>query len=131
MDKGESVIASGNVEFALQYRNDIPGDEGLCIQIYAPVSGADTELLRFDCFATAPHYHYGPEADDERLMFDATASGDPLDWTLECFGRGRLEAMIRRAGYASVADELDEKLVRSVLPSVEERARTLVAKHSS
>ena len=109
MDKGDTVIAASSVEFALGYRHDIPGDEGLCIQVYAEVDGADTELLRFDCFQVAPHYHYGPEADDERLMLDQTAAGDALTWTLERFERGRLQPMLERAGYAAVAAALDER----------------------
>ncbi len=131
MEKGSGVIEAGAVEFAFQYRNDIPGDDGLCIQVYAQVAGKDTELLRFDCFANAPHYHYGPEAEDERLMLDVTSEGDPLAWTLERFELGRLEAMIRRAGYASVADGLDADLVESALPAVAARARELVAEQAS
>ena len=72
MDKGATVVSAGAAEVAMSYRNDIPGDAGLCIQVYAEVDGRDTELLRFDCFANAPHYHYGPEQNNERLMLDAT-----------------------------------------------------------
>ncbi len=131
MEKGGSVISAGIVDVAMRYRDDIPGDAGLCIQVYAEVDGHDTELLRFDCFANAPHYHYGPEAEDERLMLDATAAGDPLQWTLERFERGRLKAMIERAGYAAVADALDEERFQSILPEVGRQAEALVAEHAS
>ena len=52
----------------MRYRDDIMGDEGLCIEVRGEVEGEDTELLRFDCFRVAPHYHYGPQAGDERVM---------------------------------------------------------------
>lgn len=111
----------------MRYRDDIPGDAGLCLQVYAKVEGEDTELLRFDCFEHAPHYHYGPEAEDERLMFDQTAGGDPLSWVLGCFERGRLPEMITRAGYEEVAGALDAAVVEGALAGVAEQARGLEA----
>ena len=131
MDKGATVVSAGAVEVAMSYRNDIPGDAGLCIQVYAEVDGQDTELLRFDCFANAPHYHYGPEQNNERLMLDATAAGDPLAWALERFERGRLGPMIERAGYAQVAASLDEEAFHAALPAVTNQAEAIVAQHPS
>ena len=131
MDERPPVIAAGAVDITMRYRDDIAGDAGLCIQVYASVDGRETELLRFDCFQHAPHYHYGPAAGDERLMLDATASGDPLQWTIERFQRGRLKPMIARAGYPAVAAALDEALVTSVLPRVISQAHALVDAHTS
>lgn len=131
MNEAEATIEAGGVEIAMRYRDDIVGDAGLCIQVYAEVSGQQTELLRFDCFANAPHYHYDPEASNERLVLDATASGDPLEWTLERFERGRLAAMVRRAGYGSVADAIDDSAVQAALPALAARAHEIVAQHSS
>ena len=119
-------VDAGPIAFAMRYRDDIAGDEGLCIEVRADVDGQDTELLRFDCFRVAPHYHYGPEADDERLMLDLTAAGDSLDWTLNVFERGRLGPMIERAGYSSVAEALNEDEVAAVMPSVVGAAREIV-----
>ena len=131
MNDPQTRIAAGAVDFAMHYRNDIPGDEGLCIEVRADVDGADTELLRFDCFAVAPHYHYGPEADDERLMLDLTAAGDALDWTLDCFQRGRLRPMIERAGYEATAAALDDDALSAALPQVVSAARDIAAAHTS
>ena len=127
MDKGTTVIGLGAIEVAMRYRDDIQGDAGLCLQVYAKVEGEDTELLRFDCFEHAPHYHYGPEAEDERLMFDQTAGGDPLSWVLGCFERGRLPEMITRAGYKDVAGALDASVLEGALAGVAEQARGLEA----
>jgi len=131
MDKGETVVPAGAVEIAMSYREDIPGDAGLCIQIYAEVDGQDTELLRFDCFTNAPHYHYGPELGNERLMLDATAAGDPLAWALERFERGRLRPMIERAGYPAVAAALDDDAFQAAMPNVASQAQAIVAEHAS
>ena len=131
-DTGDKArIDAGAIAFAMRYRDDIAGDEGLCIEVRADVDGDDTELLRFDCFRVAPHYHYGPEADDERLVLDLTAAGDSLDWTLNCFERGRLGAMIERAGYPTVASALDADQVAEVMPSVVSTAREIVGSRES
>lgn len=129
--EGKTKVDAGAIAFAMRYRNDIAGDEGLCIEVRADVEGHDTELLRFDCFRVAPHYHYGPEADDERLMLDLTAAGDSLDWTLNVFERGRLRSMIERAGYPSVAGALNEDEIASVMPHVVSTAREIVAEQQS
>lgn len=126
MSDEQARIDAGGIAFAMHYRDDIAGDEGLCIEVRADVDGHDTELLRFDCFHVAPHYHYGPEADDERLMLDLTAAGDSLDWTLHCFDRGRLGPMIERAGYESVAEALDADAVAASMPQVVSSARAIV-----
>jgi len=122
----QARVDAGGISFAMRYRDDIAGDEGLCIEVRADVEGQDTELLRFDCFRVAPHYHYGPEADDERLMLDLTAAGDSLDWTLNVFERGRLRSMIERAGYDSVAMGINEKDVAEAMPRVVSTARGIV-----
>ncbi len=126
MSTDQARIDAGSIAFAMRYRDDIAGDEGLCIEVRADVEGHDTELLRFDCFQVAPHYHYGPEADDERLMLDLTAAGDSLDWTLNCFERGRLRSMIERAGYPSVASGLDEDVVAGAIAQVVSKAHEIV-----
>ncbi|MXY85010.1 MAG: hypothetical protein F4Y95_00550 [Chloroflexi bacterium] len=122
----QARVDAGGISFAMRYRDDIAGDEGLCIEVRADIEGQDTELLRFDCFRVAPHYHYGPEADDERLMLDLTAAGDSLDWTLNVFERGRLRSMIERAGYESVASGINEKDVAEAMPRVVSTARGIV-----
>ena len=127
MSGHQERVEAGAIAFAMRYRDDIAGDEGLCIEVRAAVDGEDTELLRFDCFRVAPHYHYGPQADDERLMLDLTAAGDALDWTLDCFERGRLGPMIERAGYPGVAESLDAGELAAAMPGVVRAAREIAA----
>ena len=131
MNEGQARIGAGAVDFSMRYRDDIMGDEGLCIEVRGEVEGEDTELLRFDCFRVAPHYHYGPQSGDERVMLDLTAAGDSLEWTLGCFERGRLRSMLERAGYDAVAEALDESAVASTIPVVVSTANAIVAARAS
>ena len=83
------------------------------------VAGQEIELLAFDCFYTAPHYHYGPRARNERLYWDTTLVEDPLAWTIDRFREGKLPRMIERAGYPGIASDLDERVVSSKLSYIE------------
>ena len=47
---------------------------------------------------------------------------DPLAWTLEQFEKGKLPAMIERAGYPRVAADLDVEKIASVLPAMKKQA---------
>jgi len=125
MDKGSTVIDAGPVNIAMAYRDDIMNDQGLCVQVYAEVEGKDTEILRFDCFDQAPHYHYGPENLNIRLSMDKTSTGNPFGWTMTQI-REKLPAMVERAGYEDLADKLkDNPVSSSVLDKAEAKGREL------
>ena len=122
------MIEAGNIRFGLEYRH-LPNinDEGMAIHVVSDVAGQEVELLAFDCFQNGPHYHYGPRNQDVRIYWDVTTSGETLRWTLDQFKGGKLKSMIERAGYPSIAAELDENLVQAIMPKVEERSLELVA----
>lgn len=117
----ESVKA-GAVEFGVDYRH-FGSDEGVALHVFGDVDGKHTELIRIDCFSEAPHYHYGPDGRDERLMLDYTAEGDPLPWALDRL-RTRLIPMLVRAGYPDTARNIDPRLVSEGLDKVEGWALT-------
>ncbi len=140
MDIGKTRIACGPICFALQYRNLDGGaphsqgaggaggnhaDQGVCLQVVGNVADKETELLRFDCFDGAPHYHYGPRAKNERIFLDTTLVPDALRWTLDLFKRGKLRAMIERAGYPTTAAALDEDVIATTLPEVEAKLQAM------
>ena len=97
-----NIIGTGRVKFGLEYR-DLLSDQGVCINVFGEVDGEDVELLRFDCFDHEPHYHYGPEKHNERLMLDPITEGDSMDWVLNKFSN-RLPEMIERAGYQDLSE---------------------------
>ena len=49
-------IQNGRFSFTVSYRK-MKNDEGLSIRILGPAENQEVELLRFDCFLNAPHYH--------------------------------------------------------------------------
>jgi hypothetical protein len=106
VEKGNVTIDAGPVEFAMSYRDEIMDDQGLCVQVYSEIDGKDTEVLRFDCFDQAPHYHYGPENHNIRLPMDKTTIGTPLGWTLKNI-RNNLSNMVRRSGYDDLASSIE------------------------
>ena len=126
MEIGNNVIDAGPIKFALQYRAQM-ADQGVSIQVAAEIEGRDVEMLRFDCFDQAPHYHYGPENHNERIFMDKTTVGNPIGWTLTQL-RTRLPVMLTRAGYEDLAGQLDAGLVARKLDEVETTARDLAAR---
>ncbi|HXH12414.1 MAG TPA: hypothetical protein VNP04_21930 [Alphaproteobacteria bacterium] len=142
MDIGNTRIACGAIYFALQYRyldggaphtqgaggrGGTDADQGVCIQVVGDVGGKETELLRFDCFDNHPHYHYGPENGNVRIMLDPTVTGNPLRWTMTQL-RSKLPAMLARAGYAELATQIDPYLLTQKLAEVEAKACEMALK---
>jgi hypothetical protein len=118
-ERGSVIVGNGKIKFGLEYR-DLLSDQGLCIHALGDVDGEEVELLRFDCFDHQPHYHYGPQKRNERLMLDKTTEGDSLEWTLAQLNQ-RLPDMFRRAGYPELADQVDMKALK---PTMDELAAT-------
>ncbi len=129
--EGDTFVA-GNVRFGLEYRL-LPqiNSEGLAIHVVSDVAGQEVEILAFDCFESGPHYHYGPRNQDIRIYWDTTTSGETLRWTIDQFKAGNLRKMIERAGYPSIASELDENLIQEMMPSIEHRALELVVENKA
>jgi len=142
MEIGKTRIAAGTITFALHYRNldggaphsqgaGGPGggyaDQGVCIQVVGQMGGQETELLRFDCFDNHPHYHYGPEHKNIRIMLDPTLTGNPIGWTIKQL-RSKLPVMLKRAGYEDLADQMDGDLVYQKVAEVECAAREMAHK---
>lgn len=133
-NRGTDMFEAGNFRFGLEMRKQVGGDGGLAIHVLADLAGAagrtyveETELLAFDCFRDAPHYHYGPRNKNHRIFWDKTLVPDPLGWTLAQFKNGKLRDMIERAGYPGVAADYDQGVVNAVMPALEKRAREMAA----
>ena len=125
MGGSEEQIPAGAVTFGLEYRL-LREDEGICIHVYGnDIPGQDKELLRFDCFAVEPHYHYRNATikKNERLMLDYTSEGDPLAWTPDKI-KSRLPVMLIRCEAEDIARSLDQREIDAVLPKIVAWAET-------
>jgi hypothetical protein len=129
------MFEAGNIRFGLEMRQQRSGDGGLAIHVLSDLAGTpgkeyteETELLAFDCFREAPHYHYGPRNKNYRIFWDKTLVPDTLEWTLQQFKTGKLRDMIQQAGYPGVAADIDQDLIAAVLPAVEAKARQMQPK---
>ncbi|MEC9273024.1 MAG: hypothetical protein VYB63_08905, partial [Chloroflexota bacterium] len=124
------IFTVGNIRIGLEYRL-LPqiNSEGLAIHVLTDIAGQNVELLAFDCFDNGPHYHYGPRNQDIRIYWDTTTSGETLRWTVDQFKAGNIRKMIDRAGYPTVANDVDENLLQSMMPEIERRAFELVAEN--
>jgi hypothetical protein len=133
-NRGTHIFEAGNIRFGLEMRRLPIGDGGLAVHVLADIGGTpgkayteETEILAFDCFWNGPHYHYGPRNKNHRIYWDTTLVENPLAWVLAQFERGKLGAMIERAGYPGVAADLDADKVASVLPALKRQALALWA----
>ena len=120
-NRGDKIIEAGNIRFGLEYRR-LGNDRGMAIHVLGDVSGEEIELLAFDCFENAPHYHYGPRNKNIRLYWDKTAVPNTLKWTLQQFREGKLPDMLTKAGYPGIVSELDFRLIQSKLTLLEKTA---------
>lgn len=105
IQRGENrTLELGGLRFVAR-RQEVGEDGGHTIEVWGPVDGEDTQVLRFDCFRDAPHYHMPPSQPGARKL-DRAEVGDPLEWALAC-ARERLPEMVAKAGYAVLAGALD------------------------
>src|SRR5262249_19059239 len=124
-NRGTEVIEAGNIRLGLEMRTVGP-DGGMGIHVLGDIAGQEVELLAFDCFRTYPHYHYGPMNKNERIFWDPTLVPNAFQWTMDQFKSGKLPAMLRRAGYPTVAEALDTSLIASKLSEVEAKAQEML-----
>ena len=123
----EELIPAGAGTFGLEYRTLHGGEEeGICIHVYGnSLDNLDKELLRFDCFRVAPHYHYGNATvkKNERLMLDFTAEGDSLAWAMDKI-KNRLPTMLLRCEADEIARNIDQRDADAAIPKIVAWAET-------
>ena len=119
------MIGVGGLRFNVWYANTITGDRGPSLRVYGDVEGKPVQLLRFDCFENAPHFHYDPEGKNNQLRMDKTKVSDPIAWSMD-YLRGNVASLVRIAGYSALAEQLDEAVLTAVLPTVEKALRDSV-----
>jgi hypothetical protein len=104
---------------------EVVEEDGLSLHVFESANGA--EVLRFDCFDDAPHYHL---LDAERVrnvvVEHDTAAGSLLDWALQQL-RDRLPELLTEAGADELARQIDVSVTRESLESVAQVARYVLA----
>ena len=118
----EKVFQVGGVELHVDNRN-FGSDGGPSVRVYGAVDGENVQLLRFDCFRKDPHYHYDPSGKNDQRHLDKASVPDSVAWTIEQLGKNLAE-MIQTAGYATVAEGVDQTAVTQVLSEVESLMRS-------
>ena len=113
----EKVFRAGGIELHVDERN-FGSDGGPSVRVYGEADGDNVQLLRFDCFRKEPHYHYDPSGKNDQRSLDKTSVPDSVAWTIEQLGQNLAE-MIHTAGYASVAEQVNQTAVAQILPEVE------------
>jgi hypothetical protein len=127
-------------ELLRRIREDGFWDGGLSVYVFG-TGDLKRDLLRFDCFAVEPHYHYqyvGLTSDDipehqriagraesvvrqgrwYQIPFDPAANGDMFEWTMTRL-RNRLPEMLREAGADDLAAAVDPVLVGPAVDAIE------------
>ena len=112
MAKNAEWFDAGPVSFAVEARllsesNDGMSGGGGSIHVFSG-DRAD-EYVRFDCFDSAPHYHYVNKAIRRNVVwgYDAGSNGPMPQWALGAI-RDNLPGLLRSAG----ADELAARVER-------------------
>ncbi len=118
----EKVFHVGGVELRVDKRT-FGSDGGPSVRVYGEAAGESVQLLRFDCFRKDPHYHYDPSGKNDQRHLDKASVPDSVAWTIEQLGQNLAE-MIHTAGYASVAEQVDQNAVVQILPEVESLMRS-------
>jgi len=101
-------------------------EDGLSLHVFDTATG--DELLRFDCFAEAAHWHLlsPPESRNVVIEHDAGADGPLVEWALAAM-RTDLRSLLREAGADAVADGIDDAVVAGALDTVTQAARYVAA----
>jgi hypothetical protein len=115
------TIGVGGLRLNVRY-SKVNTDRGPSLRIYGDVEGKSVQLLRFDCFDLAPHFHYDPDGKNNFLRMDTSKVSDPIGWTMD-YLRGNAASLVRIAGYSALAAEVDEAAVTAALPTVEKAMR--------
>jgi hypothetical protein len=114
---GKQVVDCGGLRFEATFRSPA----GATLRVLGDVDGHVTEMLRFDDFIEAPHFHV--PAAGAPIAFDRAALGEPLAWYVSQV-RDHLAELLTEAGYAQVLPTVD---LRAVTGHAEDIKRAMEA----
>ena len=97
---GRQLVDCGGLRFEATFR----APAGATLRVVGDVEGEETELLRFDDFIEAPHYHV--PASGPAIEFDQANLGEPLAWYVLQLS-DHLTDLLTEAGFAPVLANVD------------------------
>ncbi|MCH8192189.1 MAG: hypothetical protein IIC80_12655 [Chloroflexi bacterium] len=105
-DTERQTVEIGGLRFEIMHRS-LQDDGGPTIEVYGDIDGESTQVLRFDCFRKAPHYHMPPSS-PEILKLDPATVGDGLDWSMAQI-REHIPEMLATAGFMKLSRAVDRE----------------------
>jgi hypothetical protein len=114
------TIEAGGLTFQIENRT-LGKDGGPALLVFGDVDGERVQILRFDCFHEAPHYHYDPTGKNQVHRLEQGA--DNIRWAVDQV-RAHVDEMIRTAGYDDIADQTDMTAVETMADQIEQALRT-------
>ena len=102
-------LTIGGATFRVEYRT-ADTDYGPAIRVFADVEGEPRQVLRFDCFADDPHYHYDPTGVNKMFHLDEMTMGCSIEFSLRQIAENT-QAMINKAGFAATAESIDQSQI--------------------
>ena len=114
----EAEIEIGGLRFRACRREIEDIDGGVTLQVFGEDAGAEAELLRFDCFRKAPHYH-APGENTQETKLDAEAVGDGRQWVFEQLSNN-LHALLEQAGFSRLSENLELDAFSDAVPRLSE-----------
>lgn len=121
----EVTIDAGGLQFRVEYRR-FGGDRGPSVRVFGDTERGPVQVLRFDCFDAGPHYHYDPDGMNGVHVLDRAVVPDVVAWAVAQV-RLNIKAMVKTAGYADLADSLDEKAIAAKADDVRQAIHQLSA----
>jgi hypothetical protein len=97
---GRQLVDCGGLRFEATFR----APAGATLRVIGDVEGEETELLRFDDFIEAPHYHV--PASGPAIEFDQAKLGEPLAWYVVQLS-DHLTDLLTEAGFAPALANVD------------------------
>jgi hypothetical protein len=97
---GRQLVDCGGLRFEATFR----APAGATLRVIGDVEGEETELLRFDDFIEAPHYHV--PASGPAVEFDQAKLGEPLAWYVLQLS-DHLTDLLTEAGFTPILANVD------------------------
>jgi hypothetical protein len=107
-------IEAGPFEFRMMSRS-VNLDHGGTLEVYGNLDGGSRELLKFDCFEQAPHWHRCyPDRKDEIAQLAPATAMQALEFAVETL-RTSFGSLIAEQGFGELSDAAAGAEVREAL----------------